>query len=101
LDFLLRGLLSNVQETNFAAERWPELCPSIFPFLEASLVMPRVWRLTNVGRVARDWRQGDLGQPLHAIVLGTAEPDAGVVPAECKRDSFGVLSGLIVAVNYG
>jgi hypothetical protein len=50
---------------------------------------------------AGNWRPGDLGQPLSALVLGNAEPSAGLVPAEYKPDSFGVLDGRIVAVDYG
>ncbi|WP_439409633.1 hypothetical protein ACNJX9_17090 [Bradyrhizobium sp. DASA03076] len=52
-DYLLRGLLSNMQETKFAAERWPELCPVSFSnpggFL---LVMPRARPLTDA-----EWQQ--------------------------------------------
>jgi hypothetical protein len=42
-----------------------------------------------------------LGQPLHSFVLGNADPDAGIIPAEYKRESFGFLNGRIVAVDYG
>jgi hypothetical protein len=123
-DFLLRGLLSNMQEAKFAAEGWPELCPVRFSVGGGFLiVMPRARPLTeaewqrfnyrafvtrgewyveeNFDALACEWRQGDLGQPLHSLVLGNAEPDAGMVPAEYKRDSFGVLNGRVVAVDYG
>jgi hypothetical protein len=50
---------------------------------------------------AGNWRQGDPGQPLSCLVLGSAEPSSGLVPAEYKRDSFGVLNGRIVAVDTG
>lgn len=121
---LLPGLLSNMQKTRFAAERWPELCPVRFSVAGGFLVvMPRARPLTdsewqilnyrafvtrgewyveeNFDALASGWRQGDLGQPLHSLVLGNAEPDAGIGPAECKRDSFGVLNGRLVAVDYG
>jgi hypothetical protein len=55
----------------------------------------------NFDALAGEWRQGDLSQPLHSLVLGNAEPDAGIVPAEYKRDSFGVLNARMVAVDYG
>jgi hypothetical protein len=123
-DFLLRGLLSNLQERRFAAEGWPELCPVPCSIPGGFLVMmPRARPLTdaewqqfdyrafvtrgdgyveaNFDALAREWRQGDVGQPLACLVLGNAEPDAGIVPAEYKRDSFGVLDQRIVAVDYG
>jgi hypothetical protein len=55
----------------------------------------------NFDNLARDWRQGDPGQPLYSLVGGDAEPASGLVPVEYKRDSFGVLDGRIVAVDYG
>ena len=55
----------------------------------------------NFDRYAGGWRQGDLGQPLAPIVVGNGEPACGLVPAEYKCDSFGVLNGRIVAVDYG
>jgi hypothetical protein len=123
-DFLLRGLLSNMQEKRFAATGWPELCPVAFSLPGGLLiVMPRAAPLTdaewkdidyralvtrgegyaedNFDAWAGSWHQGDGGQPLHAIIIGNAEPEAGIVPAEYKRDSFGVMNGRIVAVDYG
>jgi predicted GH43/DUF377 family glycosyl hydrolase len=35
------------------------------------------------------------------LFLGGAEPEIMIIPAEYKRDSFGVLDGRIVAVDYG
>src|SRR5690349_13890132 len=47
-DFLLRGLLSNMQEARFAAEGWPELCPIRFQIAGGFLVvMPRARALTD------------------------------------------------------
>lgn len=120
----LTGLLSNMQERSFAATKWPELCPIIF-YVPGGfmLVMPRALRLTeeewqrfdyrafvtrsdpyvadNFGRRASEWRQGDIGQPLAGLFLGGAEPEGMVIPAEYKQDSFGVLNGQVVAVDYG
>jgi hypothetical protein len=45
--------------------------------------------------------EGEPGQPLHSLVGGDAEPPSGLVPVEYKRDSFGVLDGRIVALDYG
>jgi hypothetical protein len=123
-DFLLRGLLSNMQERRFAAEGWSELCPVSFSLPGGFLVvMPRAEPLAdadwqeldyrafvtrgdayvaeNFDARAGSWRQGDRGQPLHGLILGNAEPEAGIVPAEYKRDSFGLINGRIVAVDYG
>jgi hypothetical protein len=83
-DFLLRGLLSNMQETKFAAEGWPEFCPIRFSIPGGCpAVMPRAKTLTdsewqqlnyrafvtrgewyveeNFDALAGEWRQGDLG----------------------------------------
>src|SRR5947209_2942513 len=123
-DSLLRGLLSNMQERRFAAEGWPELCPVSFSIPGGFLiVMPRARTLTpaewevfdyrafvtrgdgyveeNFDSHAGKWRQGDLGQPLYALTIGNAEPCVGLVPAEYKPDSFGVLGGRVVAIDYG
>jgi hypothetical protein len=86
-DFLLRGLLSNMQERRFAAEGWSELCPVSFSLPGGFLVvMPRAEPLAdadwqeldyrafvtrgdayvaeNFDARAGSWRQGDRGQPL-------------------------------------
>ena len=55
----------------------------------------------NFDSHAGKWRQGDLGQPLYALTIGNAEPCVGLVPAEYKHDSFGVLGGRVVAIDYG
>jgi hypothetical protein len=33
--------------------------------------------------------------------MGNADAAAGLVPTEYKRDSFGVLGGRVVAIDYG
>jgi len=113
-----------MQEREFSAERWPQLCPVIFSLPGGFLVvMPRARPLTDAEWAAFDyrafvtrgdpyigenfdayagtWRQGDQGQPLSPLVHGNADVPEGLVPAEYKRDSFGVLEGRIVAVDYG
>jgi hypothetical protein len=39
--------------------------------------------------------------PLSPLLLGNGDPTNGLVPTEYKRDSFGVMDGRIVAVDYG
>lgn len=120
----LRGLLSNMQEREFAAEGWPELCPVSYSIAGGFLVVMRrarplsdsEWQQldyrafvtrgegyaeANFDALAGEWRPGDPAQPLYPLVLGNAEPESGIVPAEHKRDSFGVLNGRIVAVDFG
>jgi hypothetical protein len=105
-------------------EGWPELCPVSFSIPGGFLVvMPRARRLhasewkefdyrafvtrgdpywaDNFDAHAGTWTQRDPGQPLHALTLGNAEPSAGLIPAEYKPDSFGLLNGRVVAVDYG
>jgi hypothetical protein len=120
-DSFLRGLLSNMQERHFAAEAWPELCPVLLS-LPAGL-MPRARPLTtaewegldyrafvtrgdpyieeNFDIHAGPWLQGEPGQPLACLALGNADTSSGLVPAEYKRDSFGMVNGRIVAADYG
>lgn len=124
---LLTGLLSNMQERNFAATNWPELCPISF-YIPGGLmlIMPRARRLTeeewrhfdyrafvtrgsqyaadNFEQRAIGWQRGTsggIGQPLAGLFLGGAEPEGMMIPAEYKLDSFGVLNGRIIAVDYG
>lgn len=82
----LWGLLGNMQERLFWTTKWPELCPVLFSIPGGWLVvMPKVEPLSDDDweKVNRNW-----GNMVH-------------VPAELKRDSFGVLDGRIVAVDYG
>jgi hypothetical protein len=59
------------------------------------------WIEDNFNSAAGDWKQGDIGQPLSPLLLGNGDPTDGLVPTEYKRDSFGVMDGRIVAVDYG
>ena len=84
----LWGLLGNMQERLFWTTRWPELCPVLFSLPGGWLVvMSTAQPLTDEegGEVPEDW----------------CERGEYVVPAEMKRDSFGVLNGKIVAIDYG
>jgi hypothetical protein len=117
---LLLGLLSNMQEREFAREGW-----SVSLSIPGGLlvVMPRArplsdaewelldyrrfvtrgdgWIEANFDSYAGDWKQGDIGQPLSPLVHGGGDPASGLIPTEYKRDSFGVIDGRVVAVDYG
>lgn len=86
----LYGLLANMQEARFWREtKWPELCPVVFAVRGGFLTVMR--RAEPLGRVdffhfdPEIWR----------------ERKDYTVPVESKLDSFGVLDGRIVAVDYG
>lgn len=84
----LNGLLANMQEREFSRTGWPELCPVVFSVPGGwLLVMHRAVPLSDAEwcTVHPDW----------------AEREEYVVPVEMKRDSFGVLCGRIVAIDYG
>lgn len=85
----LCGLLANMQEAQFAATRWPELCPVVFSIPGGWLIVMRRAEMLNDA----EWAEFD---PV-AFVNGSDY----IVPAETKRDSFGMLDGRIVAVDYG
>lgn len=90
----LRGLLCNMQERQFAATGWPELCPVVWAapggFL---LIMRRARELTREEWFAFNpktfhdyYENGELVRS---------------IPVEEKMDSFGMLDGRIVAIDYG
>ena len=80
----LQGLLANIQEREFGAAGWPELCPIVFSVPGGwLLVMPRA-------------------RPMTAEEFGMLKLDAFTrVPVEAKPNSFGWLDGRIVAIDYG
>jgi hypothetical protein len=85
----LRGLLCNMQEVAFSGTGWPELCPVLWRVPGGFLVVMRRARpLTDA-----EW----FGLDVAGFKYG---PDYDV-PVECKRDSFGVVDGRVVAVDYG
>lgn len=86
----LCGLLANMQEREFSAAGWPELCPVVFAAPGGwVLVMRRARPLT-----ADEWARFDSKSFCERA-------DGSLVPAEPKEDSFGVLDGCIVAIDYG
>lgn len=86
--FLL-GLLANMQERDFARLRWPELCPVVLALRGGWLLIMRRASPMSLER----WVEFD-------AVAWRERPD-GRIPVEIKRDSFGILDGRIVAVDYG
>lgn len=85
----LNGLLANMQEREFSRTGWPELCPVIWSVPGGwLLVMPRC-------------------QPMSDAEWCDFEPESFTenaeyhIPVEPKQDSFGLLAGRVVAVDYG
>lgn len=85
----LEGLLANMQEKVFSDAKWPELCPVTFYIPGGFLsVMPRTVPLSD-----HEWEVFDYST--------FVDREDYVIPAEDKRDSFGVLRGRLVAIDYG
>jgi hypothetical protein len=83
----LRGLLANMQEREWARMVDGRLCPIVFSLPGGWLVvMLRARPLTDY-----EWRALD-------PIVGDAFRE---LPVERKSDSFGVLYGRYVAVDYG
>lgn len=84
----LRGLLCNTQEAQFSRCALPELCPVVWQIRGGFLVVMRRARpLTDA-----EWA---------AVPDDYAERPDYVIPVEMKRDSFGILDGRLVALDYG
>lgn len=88
-ELFLQGLLANCQERKFSKTGWLELCPIVCGLPGGWCnVMWRAKPLTD-----RQWNEFDFD-------LFVANTNGGIL-AENKRDSFGVLDGKIVVVDYG
>lgn len=93
---VLWGLIDNIQErrANGRVRRWPGpaqdgICPLLFSLPGGFLnVMPRARPLTDL-----EWATFDYAAHVNR--------GAYWISAEHKRDSFGVLDGAIVAIDYG
>lgn len=88
----LNGLLANLQEKAFAptSER---LCPVLFSLPGGFLIVQaRTEPLTDEQWAALDKR---------SYRSFTSNRGIGFLPVEYKRDSFGNLDGVLVAVDYG
>lgn len=85
----LNGLLSNMQERDFGRLGWPELCPVVASLPGGWLiVMPRADPVRD-----KEWAQ------FNPEVF--CENGERTLPVEYKQDSFGILNGKVVAVDYG
>jgi hypothetical protein len=86
----LQGLLANMQETLWwKGMKHEKLCPVLFSIPGGFLiVMPRATPLSRTEYVALDFDD-------------FADQEDFVIPVEDKQDSFGILQGRIVAVDYG
>ena len=85
----LNGLLANMQERQFARTGWPELCP-VLASLPGGwlLVMPRAAPMSDA-----EWCDFE--------PEAFCETESYTLPVEHKQDSFGLLDGRVVAVDYG
>jgi hypothetical protein len=98
----LRGLLCNMQERAVWTLGWPQLCPVLFATWGGWLtVMRRARPLTDEewASCTVEWIEGFRHHRKASI--GDKRMVEGIVPVEYKRDSFGVVDGRIVAVDYG
>lgn len=90
MHFLL-GLVANIQEVTFSKAQWPELCPVLWWLPGGWLVVMR--------------RAAPLSDDQWAAFEPTIEEwmNKGdyYVPSEPKRDSYGMLEGRVVAIDYG
>jgi uncharacterized protein YbdZ (MbtH family) len=78
-----------MQERDFSRTGWPELCPVRFS-------IPGGWFVVmDRARPLDDAEWCDFEPELFA------EHSEYTIPVEPKRDSFGVLAGRVVAVDYG
>jgi hypothetical protein len=92
----LHGLLANMQEVEFSAAGWPELCPVVFSLPGGFVtVMRRANPLTE-----EEWLEITTGEDKDHIE-DLIRKEEYEVPIEEKIDSFGWLDGKLVAVDYG
>lgn len=81
-----------MQEVTFSQGQWPELCPVKFHIPGGFLVvMPRCQSLPETDETTQA-----IGEAMHA-----AERKGYIIPAEGKANSWGLLGGRLVALDYG
>lgn len=86
----LQGLLGNMQERDFSTLSSDKLCPIVLSLPGGFLnVMPRCNPVTETA-----WEN------LDAEFFQYDDTHDCPLPVECKRDSFGVLNGRVVCVDY-
>jgi len=107
----IRGLKSNRQESRYSKLGWVEICPVYFCFPWGLLLVMR--RATPL--LLEDWQNFDYvafvqhdklvrkvdKKQLEQIARVSVDPKDGLVPVECKQDSFGIVDNRIVAIDYG
>jgi hypothetical protein len=86
----LHGLLANMQEVTFSKTKWIELCPILFHIPFGFLVVMK--RATPLTREQFETFNIDEFRE---------NPDHLLTFVEAKMDSFGIVDGRIVAVDYG
>jgi hypothetical protein len=85
-----------MQEVEFSAAGWPELCPVVFSIPGGFIiVMCRATPLTET-----EWMAVTTGEGIDRLE-DLIRKEEYVVPVEEKIDSFGWLDGRLVAVDYG
>lgn len=95
----LRGLLCNLQERAIWTLGWPQLCPVLWAFPGGwLLVMRRARPLTEDEWQALDFEAFRWHRKTEIKGERMVE---GCVPVENKHDSFGIVDGRVVAVDYG
>lgn len=98
----LQGVLANMQEREMATLRTPELCPILFSTPGGWLVVMRRARALSDAEWTRFRAQfGPDRHPRDPVKPWINPAQDYFVPVEMKRDSFGILDGMIVAVDYG
>lgn len=85
----LCGLLANMQEAEFGKSGWAQLCPVVWSIPGGWLVVQR----------RADPMTDDVWTNFDAEAFCVT--DDYILPVEFKQDSFGILDGRIVAVDYG
>lgn len=101
----LQGLLCNMQEAQWGRSDMSEFCPVVFYIPGGWLVVMRraapltedQWRAFMQDRVAANAiKSYDARDQIESWTGGEY-----VVPAEIKQDSFGMLDGRVVVLDYG
>jgi hypothetical protein len=104
------GLRANQQEARFSLTGWPELCPVVAKIpggllnvmLRAKPLSDEEWSEFDYQSFVARCSPDDPWWHERSMAAGYAiAPAEGLVPAECKPNSFGVLRRRIVAVDYG
>lgn len=88
---ILRGLLCNMQEKAFSDCKMDKICPVRF-YMPGGffIIMPRASPISD-----QEW------QNIKTYFYRYSQTQNMCIPVECKRDSFGVLDGRVVALDYG